>query len=316
MDNVEWFMRVQPKFGLYRADTATQKSTPRLSGGPIVVTIEAASSSLPPAPPVLRQNHIREESFDDRVADRHSTASVCRVRSIVALRIALAVRRDLLIECLALRHQLAVLRRSDRRFHQSERLFWVCLRRWWPGWKNALVLVQPATVARWHREGLRGWWSRRLRRRPGRPRIEAELRALIRRMATENPLWGAPRIHGELLKLGMVVSERTVSRYLPNRGTAPSQTWRTFLANHFVALASTSSVTSIPPGDAVDAADARLRLAPSPRDGSCVIHQWVVVEWQLSFQHATLGARVAQDLLHRRPSPSNKDPPQGMGPSH
>jgi hypothetical protein len=129
----------------------------------------------------------------------------------------------------------------------------------------------------------------------------------------ENPLWCAPRIHGELLKLGMIVSERTVSRYLPNRGTAPSQTWRTFLANQFVALA--SSVTSIPPGDAADA-DARLCLAPSIRDGSYVIHQWVVVEWQPSFQRATLGARVAQDLLHRRPPPSNKDPPQRMGPSH
>ena len=148
-----------------------------------------------------------------------------------------------------------------------------------------------------------------MRRRPGRPRIEAELRALIRRMATENPLWGAPRIHGELLKLGMVVSERTVSRYLPNRGTAPSQTWRTFLANHFVALASTSSVTSIPPGDAVDASDARLCLAPSIRDGSCVIQRWVAIEWRPSFPRTSPGARVAQDLLHRRRAPSNKDPP-------
>jgi hypothetical protein len=189
-------------------------------------------------------------------------------RTIVALRIALSVRRDLLIECLALRHQLAVLGRSDRRFRPSDRLFWVCLRRWWPGWKNALVLVQPATVARWHREGLRRCWSRRSRRRPGRPCIDADLRALTRRMATENPLWGAPRIHGELLKLGMVVSERTASRYLPDRGTAPSQTWRTFLANHLVALASTSSVTSNPPGDAIDEFDTRRCLAPSMRDGS------------------------------------------------
>ena len=111
-------------------------------------------------------------------------------RTIVALWIALSVRRDLLMECLALRHQLAVLGRSDRRFRSSDRRFWVCLRRWWPGWKNALVLVQPATVARWHREGLRGCWSRRSRRRPGRPCIDADLRALIRRMATENHLWG------------------------------------------------------------------------------------------------------------------------------
>ena len=128
----------------------------------------------------------------------------------------------------------------------------------------------------------------------------------------ENHLWGAPRIHGELLKLGLVVSERTVSRYLPDRGTAPSQTWRTFLANHLVALAAKSSVTSNPPGDAVDASDARLCLAPSIRDGSCVIHRWVAVEWQPSFPRTSPGARVAQDLLHRRRAPSNKDPPQGI----
>jgi hypothetical protein len=94
------------------------------------------------------------------------------------------------------------------------------------------VLVQPATVARWHRQGCRGWWSRRSRRWPGRPRFDSTLRALIRRRATENHLWGAPPIHGQLLKLGMTVSERTVSRYLPDRLTAPSQSWKTFFANH------------------------------------------------------------------------------------
>ena len=163
------------------------------------------------------------------------------IPTTAALRRPLCPRRDLLLEILALRHQLAVLRRSDRRLRPSDRLFWLCLRRWWPRWREALVLVQPATVARWHREGLRGCWSRRPRRRPGRPCIDAQLRALIRRMATENRLWGAPRIHGELLKLGLVVSERTVSRYLPDRRTLPSQTWRTFLANHLVAAGSRRS---------------------------------------------------------------------------
>jgi hypothetical protein len=110
------------------------------------------------------------------------------------------------------------------------------LRRWWPRWREALVLVQPATVDRWHREGFRRCWRGRSRR-PGRPRVDLPCRDLMRRLAAENCLWGAPRIHGELLKLGIAVSERTVSRYLRGRRTAPSQTWRTFLANHFGQLA-------------------------------------------------------------------------------
>jgi putative transposase len=147
-------------------------------------------------------------------------------RTVAAFRSALSAHRDLLLEILALRHQLGILARSDRRFRPSDRLLWVCLRRWWPRWREALLLVQPATVAR-HLDGFRGCWSRRSRRRPGRPRIDSQLRILIRRMATENRLWGAPRIHGELLKLGVTVSERTVSRYLPDRLMGPSQTWRT-----------------------------------------------------------------------------------------
>ena len=109
--------------------------------------------------------------------------------------------------------------------------------------------------ARWHRDGLRQCWRRRAGRRPGRPRIKAELRGLIQRMARENGLWGAPRIHGELLKLGMVVSERTVSRYLPDRRTLPWQTWRTFLANH-LAMASTSTSANAPgDNEVVEAGD-------------------------------------------------------------
>jgi hypothetical protein len=124
------------------------------------------------------------------------------------------------------------------------------------------VLVQPATVGRWHREGFRGCW-RRSRRRPGRPRIDAQLRGLIARMATENCLWGAPRIHGELLKLGFTVSERTVSRYLPDRRRAPSQSWRTFLANEFGQLAFAPTVMSSDAAGVHDVADARVcRFAP------------------------------------------------------
>src|ERR1700731_5216472 len=112
-------------------------------------------------------------------------------RMVAVLRTALSARTDLLLEILTLRHQLGVLARSDRRFRASDRLLWVCLRRWWPRWREALALVQPATVARWHLNGFRGCWSRGSRRRPGRPRIDSQLRALIRRMATENRLWGA-----------------------------------------------------------------------------------------------------------------------------
>ena len=147
------------------------------------------------------------------------------------LRSALTARRDLALENLALRHQLAILTRSDnpQRFRQSDRLLWIAFRRFWHAWKNALVLVQPATVVRWHRQGFRRNWRRRSRRTLGRPTIHPELRALIRRMASANPLWGAPRIHGERLKLGIEVSERTVSRCMPERRKPPSPTWRAFL---------------------------------------------------------------------------------------
>ena len=101
------------------------------------------------------------------------------------------------------------------RLRIQDRMFWVLLRRLWPAWSNVLVIVKPETVVAWHRAGFRLFW--RLRSRPkkvGRPRIDAEVRALILRMVEENSTWGAPRIHGELLKLGLEVSERTVSRYL------------------------------------------------------------------------------------------------------
>src|SRR5262245_45949241 len=152
-------------------------------------------------------------------------------RILATIRFALSTRRDLLLEILALRHQLAVLARPKRRFRRSDRVLWLIFRRVWPRWRQALVLIQPATVDRWHRARLvrRSWHCSR---RPGRPRIDSACRDLIRRLADENPLWGAPRIHGELIKLGVVVSERTVSRYLQQRLRKPSQTWRTFIANH------------------------------------------------------------------------------------
>jgi len=153
------------------------------------------------------------------------------IRTLAAIRFALATRRDLLLEILALRHQLAVRARPNRRFRPSDRLLWLILRRVWPRWRDALVLVQPATVDRWHCARFVRRLSRPSRR-PGRPRIDSTCRDLIMRLADENRLWGAPRIHGELRKLGIVVSERTVSRYLRGLPRKPSQTWRTFLVNH------------------------------------------------------------------------------------
>src|SRR5579864_61108 len=126
-------------------------------------------------------------------------------------------RRDAAIEILALRQQLAVLKRKHPRPKLSpvDRLFWTVLRRIWSGWGEALIIVKPDTVVRWHRTGFRLYW--RWRSPPGsggRPKTTAEIRTLIRRMAEENLDWGAPKIHGELLRLGFNVSERTVARYL------------------------------------------------------------------------------------------------------
>jgi putative transposase len=143
--------------------------------------------------------------------------------------------RQLALENLALRQQLAVYKRTTTRpkLRTTDRLFWVGLARVWPGWRQALVIVTRDTVLRWQRRRFREHWAK-LSGRPtvGRPPVNADIIALVRKMAAANPLWGAPRIHGELLKLGIEVAERTVSRLIPKRPIPPSQTWRTFLANH------------------------------------------------------------------------------------
>src|SRR5713101_7276792 len=143
-------------------------------------------------------------------------------------------RLTLELELVALRHQLTVLRRQrpgQPRLFSADRLLWVWLYRIWPQVLEPIVLVKPATVLDWHRKGFRLYWRRRSRRL-GRPRMAREIRELIRNMSLANPLWGAPRIHGELLKLGFDVSQATVGRYLPWRSKAPSPTWRSFLHNH------------------------------------------------------------------------------------
>ena len=150
-------------------------------------------------------------------------------------------QRSLVFENLALRHQLAVLQRtaSRPRLRTSDRLFWVLLSRLWSGWTDAVSVVQPATVIRWQRTGFKLFWKWRSRRNgPGRPAVAPEVRGLIRRMSTANPLWGAPRIHGELQKLGVEISQAAVSKYVVRHRRPPSPSWRTFLDNHLGSLVS------------------------------------------------------------------------------
>src|SRR5271157_3932921 len=148
---------------------------------------------------------------------------------------------SLLLESIALRHQIAVLKRSRTRrprFRLWDRLFWILFSRWWPQWRDSLIIVQPETVLRWRRGGWSALWRYRSRGRwrGGRPRVSGEVRNLIARMARENFLWGAPRIHGELLMLGFRVSQATVSRYMPARSRRPGQSWRIFLRNQAMAF--------------------------------------------------------------------------------
>ncbi len=149
-------------------------------------------------------------------------------------------RAELAIENLALRQQLAVLkaRKPRPRLNFMDRVFWISLRCLWPKWADALVIVKPESVVRWHRAGFRAFW-RWKSRRLGRPTTEREIRELIRRMASENLTWGAPRIHAELQKLGFSVSERTVSRYMPKRPVEPEviERWKAFLRNHRACIA-------------------------------------------------------------------------------
>ena len=166
------------------------------------------------------------------------TALVVVLRSVALL---CWGHRAVVVENLALRQQLAVFRCTVKRpqLRAGDRLFWILLSKARRDWRTALVVVQPETVVRWHRQWLQRRWTRRsTHARPGRPRMEAAIRALVEEMRVANPLWGAPRVHGDLKKLGIDVSERTVSRLLRRRQRPPSQTWRTFLTNHLTTLVS------------------------------------------------------------------------------
>jgi putative transposase len=164
------------------------------------------------------------------------TSVLATLRSIFSSRAALE------LENLALRHQIGVLQRSARKrpkLTAGDRLLWVLLSRIWSDWRSVLAIVKPDTVVAWHRKGFRLFWTWKIRRgQLGRPAVSREVRDLIRRMCRENPGWGAPRIHGELLKLGIDVGESSVSKYMVRGRKPPSQTWRTFLENHVKQLVS------------------------------------------------------------------------------
>ena len=155
---------------------------------------------------------------------------------LCSIRQGFRTRAAIQAEILALRHQLLVLQRSARahkvRLTASDRFLWVWLSRLWREWRSALLIVKPETVIAWHRRGFRLYWSWKSRHPQGRPSLSREVIDLIRRMSLANPRWGAPRIHGELLKLGFELSEATVAKYMVRHRKPPSQTWRTFLANH------------------------------------------------------------------------------------
>jgi len=149
-------------------------------------------------------------------------------------------RLSLAVENLALRQQVAVYQHTVKRptLRARDRIFWVWLSRLWSNWRSALAIVQPETVIKWHRQGFKLYWRWKSRsRKPGRPPVQREVRELIRRMSRENPLWGAPRILSELLLLGYHAAERTVAKYMVRTRKPPSQTWRTFLANHVPEIA-------------------------------------------------------------------------------
>ena len=159
---------------------------------------------------------------------------------LAAIRAFFRSRVDTSLEILALRQQVAVLKRKRPRpaLTRLDRFFWTAMRQLWPRWSDVLAIVRPETVVGWHRAGFRLYWRWRSRPRDGRPKISKEVRTLIRTIAAENSGWGAPKIHGEMLKLGFQVCERTVARYLRRlrRRGDPGKRWLAFLANHREAI--------------------------------------------------------------------------------
>ena len=157
------------------------------------------------------------------------------ILAVMFLRSVFKSRRQLLLENLALRQQVTMLRKSVKRPRATvgDKLFWILFSRYVDGWRTVLHGLHPDTVVRWHRQGFRFYWRWKSRGpKPGRPAMDGGLRKLIREIQAINMGWGAPRIHGELHKLGIEISQATVSKYMVRQKKPPSQTWRTFLANH------------------------------------------------------------------------------------
>ena len=156
-------------------------------------------------------------------------------------------RAALQLGILALRHQIGVLQRSVKRpkLTPADRLLWVWLATVWYDWKSRAFIMQASTVIGWHRKGFRLFWTWKIRRNrlPGRPKVPTEVRELIRTMSRENPLWAAPKMHGELLKLGIDIGETSVSKYMVRGGRPPSQNWKTFLTTHVNSLVSVDFFT-------------------------------------------------------------------------
>src|SRR5262252_6185903 len=202
-------------------------------------------------------------------------------------------RTKLVAEILVLRQQLNVLRRQVSKRPQlsnADRFLFVWLYRWFPSVLSAIAILRPETIIRWHRAGFQSYWRGRSRKPVGRPRISADLRNLIGAMSRANHLWGAPHIHGELLKLGFTIAQSTVARYM-YRGWPPSQGWRTFLTNHVDGIAShfgpTSRVSVVAP---VRLLSGRLRLATSPRStGSPAVKKTIGIVFVAAFTARTEG---------------------------
>ena len=165
---------------------------------------------------------------------------------IASIRDSFRSRAALQIEIVALRHQLGVLQRSVKRprLTKMDRFFWIWLSQAWPDWRSAIVIVKPETVLAWQRKSFRLFWTWKVRHgKPGRPTVTRDVRDLIRTMSRANPLWGAPRVHGELLKLGIDIGQTSVAKYMLRRNTPPSQTWKTLLTNNLANLVSVDFFT-------------------------------------------------------------------------
>ena len=164
---------------------------------------------------------------------------------LIFLRAFLASRAALAAENVMLRQQLIVVHRAapHPNFRRTDRIVLCWLSRLWSGWRSALLIVQPDTVTRWHRQGFKLYWRGKSRKKPGRPKVNRAIRDLIHRMCQENATWGAPRIQSELALLGHIVAESTVAKYMVRQPKPPSQNWRTFLKNHVGQIAAVDFFT-------------------------------------------------------------------------